>query len=197
MECSGRVREAFRRKGHDAWSCDLLPAEDNSKFHIIGDVYEHLNDGWDLGIFHPTCTFLTLASIRWMYHPEDTWLDAHLRRRHPDYPNRMKDFLSSVSGFQRLQNCSIPKVVIENPQPHGLTTAFVGEYDQKIQPWWFGEGFTKGVCLWLKNVEPLIPTNEVEGREPQCHWMSPGPARQRERSRTYQGIANAFAEKWG
>lgn len=197
-EYSGRVRQAFRERGHDAWSCDFLPSEDNSPFHIQGDVLEHLDDDWDMGIFHPTCTYNNLAGIQWMYHPKDSHLLPEERRRHPKYPNRMIDFKRETEFFLKLKNCKIPKTCIENSQPHGLAMSVVGKYTQKVQPWMFGDPFKKGACLWLKNLPKLAATAivPVHLRKAECHLASPGPNRWKERSRTYEGIATAFATQW-
>lgn len=198
-EYSGRVRQAWRERGHDAYSCDLLPSEDNSPYHLQGDVLQYLDDGWDVGIFHPVCTYNNLAGIRWMYHPDDSLLPPEQRRRHPQYPNRMDDFMRETEFFMKLKNCKIPKTCIENSQPHGLAMSVVGKYTQKVQPWMFGDPFTKGACLWLKNLPKLVATEIVpkELRKAECHMASPGPNRWKERSRTYPGPANAMAEQWG
>lgn len=199
-EYSGRVREAFRKRGFDAWSCDLRESEDGSPFHIRGDVRPLLTEGWDAMIGHPYCTFNTLAGIRWMYHPDDTHLPAEQRRRHPQYPNRMADFLEGVEFFNTLKNAPIPQIALENSQPHGLAMQHIGRYDQIVQPWMFGEPYTKGAALWLKNLPKLVPTHAKSDYEriiPACHFTSPGPERERERSRTYQSIADAMATQWG
>ena len=198
-EFSGRVRDAFARRGHCARSCDLRPTE-RPGFHYEGDVLEILDDGWDLLIAHPYCTYNTLAGVRWMYHPEDSHLPAGQRRRHPQYPNRMADFEAGVQFFLALRNAPIDRICVENSQPHGLAMSRIGRYDQRVQPWMFGEPYTKGACLWLKNLPPLVPQTakaDFERIEAECHFASPGPDREKERSRTYQGIANAMAEQWG
>lgn len=197
-EYSGRVRDAFRRLGHDAISCDLRETEQPGP-HYKGDVRDILNDGWDLMIGHPYCTFNTLAGIRWMYHPDDTHLPAEQRRRHPKYPNRMDDFLVGVEFFNALKNAPIPCIALENSKPHGLAMHHIGRYDQIVQPWMFGEPYTKGAALWLKNLPKLVPTHtkaDVGKIIPACHLASPGPDREKERSRTYQSIANAMADQW-
>lgn len=232
-EYSGRVRDAFRAKGHDAWSCDLRESEDSSPFHIQCDVREILlgipagtyrggvefcdlsaydkelvNQDildediapWDMLIAHPECKYNTLAGVRWMYHPEDTHLPAAQRRRHPQYPDRMDKFLEGVEFFNLLKSSSIPKICIENSQPHGLAMQHIGKYTQIVQPWMFGEPYTKGAALWLIGLPPLVATHAKTDYDkiiPACHHASPGPDRERERSRTYQSIANAMAEQWG
>ena len=198
-EYSGRVREAFARRGHEVMSCDLRPTEQPGN-HYQGDVRDVLYDGWDLMIGHPYCTFNTLAGIRWMYHPEDTHLPPEQRRRHPQYPNRMADFEEGAAFFNLLMQAPINQICLENSQPHGLAMSRIGRYTQVVQPWMFGEPYTKGACLWLKNPPPLVPKTkkaDFARIEAACHNASPGPDREKERSRTYQGIADAFAEQWG
>ncbi len=208
-EYSGRVRQALRKNGHEAWSCDLRLSEDDSQYHIQGDVRQLLSDGWDAMIAHPYCTFNTLAGIRWMYHPDDTHLPAYERRRHPNYPNRMDDFLEGVEFFNTLQNAPIPKIALENSQPHGLAMQHIGRYDQIVQPWMFGEPYTKGAALWLKGLPKLEPTKMVGKGEFITHksgktkpkWfadafkLSPSE-RRKVRSKTFDGIAQAMAEQW-
>jgi hypothetical protein len=179
-EFSGIVRQAFRDLGHDAWSCDILPSEDNSNYHIQDDVLLHLNDGWDLAIFHPPCTFLTTSANRWLYDPK--------------YPNRNKDRQTAITFFLQLMFADIPKIAIENPV--GILSTHFRRPDQIIQPWQFGHGEVKRTCFWLKNLPLLIPTNIVEGRIARVHREAPSPSRWKERSRTYKGIAQAMAEQW-
>lgn len=198
-EYSGRVREAFAKRGHDVMSCDLRPTEQPGN-HYQGDVRDVLYAGWDMLIAHPYCTFNTLAGIRWMYHPEDTHLPAEQRRRHPQYPNRMRDFEEGAEFFNLLMNAPIERICLENSQPHGLAMSRIGRYTQVVQPWMFGEPYTKGACLWLKNLPKLVAKtkkSDFPRIEAACHNASPGPDRERERSRTYAGIAQAFAEQWG
>lgn len=200
-EFSARVRDAFRKRGHDAWSCDYRECEGDDRWHIRGDVREQLQPNrWDMFIAHPYCTYNNLAGIRWMYHPDDTSLPRDQRRRHPSYPNRMRDFLEGVAFFNELKNAPVDKIILENSTPHGLATSHIGHYDQLVQPWMFGSPFTKAACLWLKGVPKLVATHakdEYEKISPACHYMSPGPNRERERSRTDPAIAEAFAEQWG
>lgn len=204
-EYSGRVRDAFARRGHTAVSCDLRATEAPHGWHIQGDVLEVIRSGWeswDMMIGHPYCTYNNLAGIRWMYHPEDTGLPAVERRRHPRYPNRMDDFMDGVRFFNDLRNCGIPKIALENSMPHGLAMQHIGRYDQVVQPWHFGSPFTKAAALWLKGLPPLKPTHTKADFAPgeivaACHMMPPGPNRERERSRTDPAIAEAFAEQWG
>jgi len=174
-EFSGIVREAFRKRGHDAWSCDLLETE---KFgnHIKGDVFKILKDGWDMMIFFYPCTNMAVSGARWF---------------------KFKQFeqKQDVDNFRRLSECLIPKTAGENPVSV-LSTKF-RKPDQIIQPWQFGHGETKATCLWLKNLPNLVPTDIVAGREGRVWKEPPSKDRWKNRSRTYQGIANAMAEQWG
>ena len=199
-EYSGRVRDAFARRGHTVVSCDLRATESPHGWHIQGDVLGVLNQGWDLMIGHPYCTFNCLSGIRWMYHPEDTHLPAHERRRHPNYPNRMADFEEGAVFFNALKNAPIDKIALENSQPHGLAMSRIGRYTQAVQPWMFGDPRTKGAYLWLKNLPKLVPTHSKSDYEritAECHNMPPGPEREKERSRTSIAIAEAMADQWG
>jgi hypothetical protein len=193
-EYSGRVREAFRSRGHDAWSCDLLDSEDNSPFHYKCDTITLLDQKWDLIIAHPPCTYLTVAANKWLYHPEDKHLPTSERRPHPQYPTRYQDMLEAVDFAKMFYDCA-DRVAIENPK--GRLSTLWRKPDQIIQPWQFGHGEVKGTCLWLKNLPPLIPTSIVEGREQKVFKMGPSEDRWKERSRTYPGIAEAMASQWG
>lgn len=181
-EYSGKVREAFRKLGHDAWSCDLLPSDDNSPYHIQGDVLEILNDGWDLMVAHPPCTHLAVSGAR------------HFREKIAD--GRQQQALDFV---QALLDAPIPKIALENPV--SVISSKIRKPTQYIQPWQFGHGETKKTGLWLKNLPPLIPTNIVSGREQRVWKMAPSnkhtAPRWKLRSETYQGIADAMAEQWG
>jgi hypothetical protein len=185
-EFSGTVREAFRAKGHDAWSCDLLPTEIPTKYHIQGDVLQHLNEGWDMMIAHPPCTYLSNAGVRWLYNADGTI--------NPDRWERMN---KGADFFNRLLHARIKHVAVENPIQHRYAREKIRRPDQIIQPWQFGHGETKATCLWLKNLPELYPTNIVEGREHRIHLMAPSENRWKMRSMTYVGIANAMAEQWG
>ena len=181
-EYSGRVREAFRKLGHDAWSCDLLDAEDASQFHIKGDVLDLLGNGWDLLIAHPPCTYLCNSGVRWLRTQEGRW----------DQMRQGAEF------FKIFMDAPVAHIAIENPIMHKYAVEIIGKrQDQIIQPWQFGHGETKATGLWLKNLPPLTPTRIVEGREQRVHRMSPGPDRWKERSRTFKGIADAMAQQWG
>jgi len=187
-EYSGKVRQAFRDIGHDAWSCDLLPPDDNSKYHIQGDVVTLLNDGWDLAVFHPPCTYLSVSGMH--------WTTRGLRD-----PQLTEDALIFV---QTLLNAPIPKIALENPV--SVISSRIRKPDQIIQPWWFGDNASKKTCLWLKNLPPLQPTNMLNGdnktrRANQTasgqNKLAPSKDRWKKRSETYQGIANAMAAQWG
>jgi len=175
-EYSGRVREAFRKRGHDAWSCDLLPSEDNSPFHIQQDIRDILSDKWDMLIAHPPCTHLAVSGARW-------------------FKDKQEEQQEAIKFFKLLANFPINRVAVENPI--SVISTHYRKPDQIIQPWMFGHGETKATCLWLKNLPNLLPTNIVVGRENKIHRMPPSPNRWKERSRTYQGIADAMAEQWG
>lgn len=182
-EFSGVVREAFRRRGHDAWSCDLLPAEDGSQFHIQHDAVRVANwyalyasTPWDLMIAHPPCTHLAVSGARW-------------------FKDKLPEQAEALAFVRELLNAPIPRIALENPI--SIISSRVRRPDQIIQPWQFGHGETKATCLWLKNLPKLTPTNIVEGREARVHRMPPGPDRWKERSRTFVGIAEAMADQWG
>lgn len=203
-EESGVVRRAFRERGHDAWSCDLEPADDNSLFHYQGDVFDILNDKWDMMIAHPPCTFLTNAAQRWLYIGGKKVLDSHGR------PNvdqvRWHNMCDGAEFFTALRKAPIDKIAIENPVMGLDAKARIGvQQDQCVQPWWFGDKAFKGTCLWLKNLPPLVATNRLTPPKPgtdehkawsKIHRASPGRDRAKLRSRTFQGIADAMAEQW-
>jgi len=175
-EFSGTVRRAFRQRGHDAWSCDILPAEDNSPHHHHSEVTEILDAGWDLMIAHSPCTHLAVSGARWFGTKK----------------NEQKDALDFV---RLLLNAPIDRIAMENPA--SIISSHIRPADQTIQPWWFGHGELKTTCLWLKNLPPLRPTKVVAGREQRVWRMPPGPDRWKERSRTFTGIAEAMADQWG
>jgi site-specific DNA-cytosine methylase len=175
-EFSGVVRSAFRALGHDAWSCDLLPAEDGSPYHIQGDVLPHLAPGWDLLIAHPPCTHLAVSGARW-------FKDKECEQR------------EALDFVWKLMLAPIKRIAVENPV--SIISSRIRKPDQIIQPWMFGHGETKATCLWLKGLPPLRPTRIVSGREARVHREPPGPDRWKNRSRTYEGIAAAMAEQWG
>lgn len=209
LECSGIIREAFRRRGHDAWSCDLKPSETPGN-HIQRDIFDVLDDGWDLLIGHPVCTFNAHSSSKWRWHPEDKNLPIQLRRPHPLYPDRRQKQQEAIDFFKKMYNCGIPKICLENPKPLHSLVAQVGKYRQIVQPWMFGDPFTKPTYLWLKGLPMLKPTNIVDKGEfittksgkrlPK--WYSDAKSgnktkTQTERSRTFPGMASAMAAQWG
>ena len=177
-EFSGTVRRALRALGHDAWSCDLLPAEDDSEHHVQGDVLHLLGRGmWDLMIAHPPCTDLAVSGAR------------HFPAKIADgRQGRALDFV------QRLLDAPIPHIALENPI--SIISSKIRKPDQIIQPWQFGHGETKATCLWLKGLPKLVPTDVVDGREARIHRLPPSPDRWKERSRTFTGIAGAMADQW-
>lgn len=179
-EKSRRVAHAFELLGHEAWSCDLLPAEVPGN-HIQDDVLKHLDDGWDLGIFHPDCTRLANSGVRWL----------------ADNPERLARMIQDCQFFNLLLDAHIPRVAVENPIQHKYARAYIRKPDQIIQPWWFGEGETKATCLWLRNLPPLMASLVHTGREPHVWREPPSPERKANRSRTYAGIADAMAHQWG
>lgn len=178
-EFSGVIRDAFLARGHDAISCDLLPTEKDGP-HYRGDLFDVIDYPFDLAIFHPECTHLSVSGAR---HFADKRRDG---RQH-----------AAVSFFMSIvrRSAHIPCVAIENPVC--IMSSLWRKPDQVIQPWQFGHGETKATCLWLKGLPPLTPTNIVEGRDPRIHHMPPGPERWKERSRTFKGIAEAMADQWG
>lgn len=201
-EYSGRVRNAFTKLGHDVMSCDLLPTELPGK-HYQGDVLDILQEDWGMMIAHPPCTFLTNAQSWTYYHPADRLLERHLRRPHPKYPDRRHQQDEAIKFFKTLLTAPIPRICIENPVPMGRVIDHVGPYAQTIQPYMFGEDASKRTCLWLKGLPPLRPTNYIEkktyaNQTPSGqNKLGPSPDRWKERSRTYQGIADAMADQWG
>ncbi len=176
-EVSGKVRDAFTALGHDAWSCDLLPS-DRTGQHIQGDVIGLLSQQWDMIVAFPPCTDLCVSGARWF---EVKRASGQQQR--------------AVALFMAIANAPCERVAIENPI--GIMSTHWRKPDQIIQPWQFGHGETKGTCLWLKNLPKLKPTDIVEGREQRIWKMGPSPARAKDRSETYQGIADAMAQQWG
>jgi hypothetical protein len=183
-EFSGVVRDAFRRRGHLAWSCDLLPSEGVNRgvgdYHYQCDVRNLLRGpngcGWDLMIAHPPCTYLAVSGARW-------------------FVKRLPEQQAALEFVRVLLAASIPRIALENPV--GVISTRVRKPDQIIQPWQFGHGETKATCLWLKNLPKLTPSNVVEGRIARVHRASPSSDRWKTRSRTLVGIADAMADQWG
>lgn len=185
-EFSGTVRRAFRERGHDAWSCDLLPAEDGSPWHIQHDAIQTAYAGsWDLMIAHPPCTHLAVSGARW-------------------FKGKQAEQAEALEFVRKLMAAPIPHVCIENPI--SIISSRIRKPDQIIQPHMFGHPEFKATCLWLEGLPPLRPTEQVpvpaKGTDEfkvwnKVHRMPPGPDRWKERSRTYIGIASAMAKQWG
>lgn len=182
-EFSGTVREAFRSLGHDAWSCDVMPTERQGP-HFQCDLLDILNDGWDLMVCHPPCTYLTRAGARW-------------------WPGRVKEQKEALGFVEKLLDAPIPRIALENP-PGAIGTR-IRKASQYIHPWQYGHPEKKETGLWLKGLPLLEPTKVVfdemmklpEKLRSKIHYAAPGPDRWKERSRTYPGIASAMAEQWG
>lgn len=185
-EYSGVVREAFRKKGHDVMSCDILPTEIEGKHHQ-GDVLEILDDGWDMMIAHPPCTYLSNAGAR------------HLYPKGILNKERLQKGLEAKELFMSLYKANIPKIVIENPIPSKIYE--LPEKSQSIEPYYFGVPYKKKTYLWVKGLDLLEPTDIID--RPQStkiagNWFNTGGKdRQKNRSKTFQGIADAMAEQWG
>lgn len=175
-ESSGTVREAFRALGHDAWSCDLLPADDNSPHHLQCDARDVGGD-WDMMGFHPPCTHLSVSGAR------------HFAAK---VASGVQQEALEFVRWCMLHDCPW---YLENPV--SIISTRIRKPDQTIQPWQFGHGETKRTCLWLNDLPLIVPTNIVSGREARIHKMPPSPTRWKERSKTYPGIAAAFADQWG
>lgn len=185
-EFSQIVTQAFRNLGHDAWSCDILPTEGDPQYHIQTNVLTILDQDWDLMIAHPSCQYLANSGVRWLYNPDKTINQP-----------RWQNMIDSSNFFLKLLNAPIPHICVENPIIHKHAMNIIKTpYTQKIQPYQFGHGETKATCLWLKNLPPLTPTQIVSERKPRVHHEPPSPDRWKNRSRTYQGIAEAMATQW-
>ena len=186
-EFSGIVREAFRKKGHDAWSCDIIPSDDNSKYHIHANVLNYLDEGWDMMIAHPPCTYLCNSGVSWLHKDESRWHELY----------------KASQFFKTLLEYNIPKICVENPIPHKYGQ--LPKYTQIIQPYYFGHPESKATCLWLKNLPKLKETYNVKQEminlpkklSQRIHNTPPSKDRWKERSRTYRGIAEAMADQWG
>lgn len=187
-EFSGTVRDAFRGLGHDAMSCDLLPTETPGP-HYVGDVRDLLGESWDLAVFHPPCTYLTNAGVRWLY----------------EVPLRWQDMIDGAIFFRDLLNAPIPRVAVENPVMHNYAARIIGQRQtQVVQPWMFGHEESKGTGLWLRGLPPLVATEDVLAAmhaRPKREWarVHHAPAskdRWKKRSVTLPGIAAAMAMQW-
>ncbi len=189
-EYSGRVRDAFIAQGFDAVSCDLLPTDVPGP-HYEGDVFDIINDGWDLMIAHPPCTYLCSSGLHW----------------NKRVPGRAEQTEEALAFVQSLMQAPIGRIAIENPI--GCISSRIRKPEQIIQPWQFGDDASKATCLWLKNLPPLIPTGIVEPRivNGKKRWgnqtdsgqnkLPPSEDRWKIRSTTFQGVADAFASQWG
>lgn len=199
-ETSGVVRRAFAARGHDVWSCDLLPADDGSNRHIVGDVRDYLADGWDLlAVLHPPCTRLCNSGVRWLSAPppgrtlESMW----------------DELREGAALFSACWNAPIERIAVENPVMHKHAKALIENFQpatQTVQPWWFGEPAFKATGFYLKNLPPLTETNRLTPPKKgtaehkawsAVHFASPGPDRWKLRSRTFDGIGEAMADQWG
>lgn len=182
-EFSGKVRDAFRVRGHDAWSCDILPGDGDTRFHIQGDVTPILKADWDLIIAHPPCTYLCNSGVRWLHEREGRW-----------------ELMREGAAFFKMFMGAAPRVAIENPVMHRYALEIVGRKPNfTVQPWQFGDDFKKRTCFWTEGLPTLVPTSELDGSTARAdvHLASPGPDRWKIRSVTYQGIADAMADQWG
>ena len=189
-EYSGRVRDAFIRRGHEAMSCDILPT-DSPGPHYQGDVQNILRDNWDLMVAHPPCTYMTNSGVTWL---------------HKD-PTRWAKLDDAAAFFKMLLDAPIEKIAVENPIMHKYAKERIGgvKQTQVVQPWMFGHTEQKATCLWLKNLPPLVPTNDVkaemlqlpDNERQRLHYLPPSADRWKLRSTTYMGIAEAMADQWG
>jgi hypothetical protein len=182
-EESQAVCKAFRAKGHEAYSCDILPCSGgHPEWHIQGDALAEAYSGkYDMMIAHPPCTYLCNSGVCWLHKDENRW-------------DKMRD---GARFFKKLLDAPIKLKAIENPIMHKYAVEIIGRrQDQLIQPWQFGHGETKATCLWLVGLPKLTPTNIVSGREQRLHKLPPSPERAMLRSKTFQGIADAMAEQW-
>lgn len=187
-EYSARVRDAFRKLGHDAWSCDYLPCEGDPTWHLQMDVRAALTLTWDLFIVHPTCTYLCSSGLHW----------------NKRVPGRQRLTEQALEFVLEMLSADVPRIGLENPV--GCISTRIRPPDQIIQPWQFGHPESKATCLWLKGLPPLSPTNVLSLPET-GRWdnqtpsgqnkLAPGPDRWKDRSRTYEGVAQAMAEQWG
>ena len=224
-EESQSVCKAFRKLGHNAYSCDILPSSGgHPEWHFKNDVFEIIKNkggilengeklkikgNWDLMIAHPPCTYLAVSGARWFYHPEDKNLPIDQRRPHPRFPDRAKHRDEALEFFIKLYESPIDKIAIENPV--GIISSKYRKPDQTVHPWMFGDEASKATCLWLKNLPILEPTNIVgkgervvlsSGRtlpkwySDSFHTSIPTELRRTLRSKTFQGFADAIAEQW-
>ena len=206
-EYSGIVRDEFLKLGHDAVSCDLLDSESDFGEHYKGNVLDIINDGWDMMIAFPPCTYLTVTGNRWFYHPEDKHLPTDKRRPHPKHPDRRELQKQALSFVSNLLNANIDRIALENPI--GAISSNIRKPDQIIHPYQFGHDTAKSTCLWLKNLPILRYTKIVEPKSfkmgdgknyNKLHYETfnlPVEERWKVRSATFLGIAKAMADQWG
>lgn len=219
-ETSGTVRRAFAALGHDAWSVDVLPSEDRSNRHIVGDVRDHLNEGWDLlAVMHPPCVRLCLSGLRWLHEPPTKIEASHYTAaERKAYATMSRDdrlaFMwakldAGTELFSACWNAPIERIAVENPIMHRHARERIVNFQtvaQVAQPWWFGAPEFKGIGLYLKGLAPLVPTDKLTPPLPgtvehkawsKVHMMSPGADRWQQRSKFFPGIAAAMAAQWG
>ena len=185
-ESSGAMRRALRALGHDAWSCDVLPADDGSIYHIQGDVLHHLDKGWELAIFHPPCTHLAVSGAR------------HFAAKRADGRQQ-----AAIEFALKLWNAPIERIALE--QPVSILAGVLGKAHQVVHPHWFGHMEQKATCFWLKNLPPLVATDDVKAEmlllpqniRERVHYLPPSPDRWKQRSKTFDGLAKAAAMQWG
>ena len=186
----------LRKLGFDAWSCDLQDCSGgHPEWHIKGDVLNVLNDGWDMMIGHPTCTYLTNSGVCWLWNKDGSRNEE-----------RWQNLKEGAEFFKALLNAPIPLIAIENPIPHKYAVELIGQkYNQLIQPYQFGHTESKATCFWLKGLPKLKPTKDVKdewkrlpkNEAQRLHYLPPGPERAKLRSKTFQGVAEAMAMQWG
>lgn len=225
-EESQAVCKAFRKLGHNAYSCDLLDCSgEHPEWHFNHDVTKVLDQSdltlqngekakikgdWDIMIGHPPCTYLAVSGARWYYHPDDAGLPVEQRRPHPRFPNRAQDREDGAAFFMLLANANVKRIAIENPI--GIMSKRWRKPDQSIQPYMFGDPFSKNTSLWLKNLRPLHPSKETDDHgerivfksgKTQPKWYSDALSKAKTteerrtlRSKTFPGIARAIAEQW-
>lgn len=175
------LAEAFESAGWDVWTCDIQPSEGWPK-HIEDDVLNVLDEGWDMAIFHPDCTYLANSGVRWLY----------------EKPERLPEVEKAAAFFNKLLAAQIPRICTENPIQHHFARRFIRKYDQLIHPWMFGDNESKATCLWLVNLPPLLPLYPYrpESVNQSVFMESPGPDRKANRSRNWSGISNAMMNQW-